>query len=394
MVSVPPSVPSHTTPPGGLRGTSRLAVGCWLLGSLVAVLLIACGDTLEEVGAPPPTPTVISFVPRERVVEGLSRSYQLGFTATPAELTDVAYVESFDLAAHYGEAIVVPRAPRWAAFLPGTVESSELMALTVAERDAAAARGLTLVVALDPFEPANRGRLANLPPGYESRDLSDPALRQAFVAEARYIALNEHPAYLSLASEVNSTFERNPIAYQQFLHAYRDAYRAVKEVSPETRVFVTIQYEELLGVLPWLPPHVPRWALLEDFEGRLDVIALSSFPSFVFAVARKIPPDYYLQIVERTDLPLAFLPVGFSGAPERDGVNSSTVAEQRRFLQRLLSDADALPVELLIWYIGRDPAYEVGPPADLLASVGLLDEVGTPKEAWSIWEQAVNRPLN
>ncbi|MDA0256110.1 MAG: hypothetical protein O3C25_00005, partial [Chloroflexi bacterium] len=201
------------------------------------------------------------------------------------------------------------------------------------------------------------------------------------------------PAYLSLASEINSTFERDPIAYRQFVAVYRDAYRAVKEASPETRVFVTLQYEELLGVIPWLLPHVPRWELLDDFADRLDVVALSSFPSFAYAVARKVPPDYYLQLDERTDAPLAFLAVGFAGAAGRDGVNSSTAAEQRRFLQRMLADADALPVELLVWYLGRDPAYEVAPPGDLLASTGLRDAGGAPKEAWSIWEQAVNRPL-
>jgi len=374
------------------RRRSPLAAALLAVAALAGALLVACSGAVEEPAAP--TPVASSFVPRERAVEGPPRAYRLGFTATPAELTDAAYVAAFDLAAQYGEAIVVPRAPRWAAFLPGTAESDELIALTVAERDAVAARGLALVVALDPYDPSDRSRLAALPPGYEARDLSDPALSQAFVAEARYVALNERPAYLSLATEINSTFERDPIAYRQFLAVYRDAYRAVKEVSPETRVFVTLQYEELLGVIPWLPPHVPRWELLEDFADRLDLVALSSFPSFAFSVARKVPPDYYLQIAERTELPLAFLPVGFAGASGRDGVNSSTPAEQRRFLQRLLADADALPVELLIWYAGRDPTFEVAPPADLLASTGLRDAADVPKEAWSVWEEAVNRPLD
>ncbi len=392
MASPPHPVPSPAAPrPGRRRPRAPLAAALLAAAALAGALLAACGGAAEEPAAP--TPAASAFVPRERAPEGPPRAYRLGFTATPAQLSDEAYASAFDLAAHYGEAIVVPRVPRWAAFLPGTVESEELIAVTVAERDAAAARGLALVVALDPFDPADRGRLAGLPPGYEARYLSDPALHQAFVAEARYIATNERPAYLSLATEVNSTFERDPIAYRQFLAVYRDAYRAVKEASPETRVFVTLQYEELLGVIPWLPPHVPRWELLDDFAGRLDLVAISSFPSFAFAVARKVPPDYYLQLAERTDAPLAFLPVGFAGAPGRDGVNSSTTAEQRRFLQRLLVDADALPVELLVWYLGRDPAYEVAPPADLLASTGLRDAQDAPKEAWSIWEQAVSRPL-
>lgn len=362
-----------------------------LAALVVLFMFAACGDAPEQIVEP--APTASSFVPRVRPEEGPPRSYQLGFTATPAELTDESYAAAFDLAARYGEAVVVSRAPRWAAFLPGIAESADVIASTVSEREAAATRGLTLVVALDPFDSADRGRLAALPPGYEGRDLSDTALRQAFIAEARYVAANERPAYLSLGTEINSTFERDPTAYRQFTAVYRDAYRSVKEVSPGTRVFVTFQYEELLGEIPWLPPHVARWELLDDFAGRLDLFALSSFPSFAFAVARKLPPDYYLQIGARTDAPIAFLPVGFASAPGRDGVNSSTAPEQRRFLERLLGDADALEVELLVWYLGRDPASEVAPPADLLATTGLRDAADVPKEAWAIWERTANRPL-
>lgn len=360
----------------------------------MAALAAACAD-------PPPVsvptasvPTASPVAPPPRPQEGAPRSFLLGFTATPAELTDESYASAFDLAARYGEVIAVPRAPRWASFLPGAEDDEELVARTVSEREAAASRGIALVVALDPFDPADRGRLVALPAGYEGRDLSNPALRRAFVEEARYVAANQRPAYLSLASEINSTFERDPTAYRQFTAVYREAYRAVKAVSPETKVFVTFQYEELLGVVPWLPPHVARWELLEDFRGRLDLLALSSFPSFAYSVARKVPPDYYARAADRIEAPIAFLPAGFASTPGRDGVNSSTEAEQRRFLSRLLGDAEALSAELVVWYLGRDPRYEVARPADLLASTGLRDAWDAPKEAWAIWEEAARRPLS
>ncbi len=358
------------------------------------MLAAACGDATPAPPDPPaPEPAASAPALPPRPQEGPPRAFRLGFTATPAELTDESYAAAFDLAARHGEVIVVPRAPRWASFLPGAEEDEELVARTVSEREAAAARGLALAVAIDPFDPADRGRLASLPAGYEGRDLSNPALRRAFVEEARYVAANQRPAYLSLASEINSTFERAPTAYRQFTAVYREAYRAVKAVSPETKVFVTFQYEELVGVVPWLPPHVPRWELLEDFRGRLDLLALSSFPSFAYSVARKVPQDYYARAAERIEAPIAFLPAGFSSTPGRDGVNSSTEAEQRRFLTRLLVDAEALGAELVVWYLGRDPRYEVARPADLLASTGLRDAGDAPKEAWAIWEEAAKRPL-
>ena len=184
-------------------------------------------------------------------------------------------------------------------------------------------------------------------PGYEGETLAHPDLRQAFIAEAKYIALNYRPAYLVLGTEVNVAFERDPDGYRAFVDAYREAYGVVRAASPETLVLVSFQYEQLLGLIPWEPPHVPRWELLDDFAGANDLFAITTYPSFAFAVARKVPPLYYSQIGEHVQGPLAVVSAGYASAAGREGLNSSTPAEQRRFLQRLLRDADEL---------GRDAA--------------------------------------
>jgi hypothetical protein len=309
-------------------------------------------------------------------------------------LTDEAYLEAFDLAANFGDALLTQRPPAWGDFLPGSSVSDELRDSTLAERRAAREREVALVLGIDPFDPVARERLQGLPASHVASDLSDPDLRNAFVGEAIFIARNLQPEFLVLGTEVNATFERSPAAYEQFVSLYAEAYDAVKEISPDTAVFVTFQYEELLGVIPWQPPHAPRWELIDDFEGRLDLLAITTYPSFAFAVARKIEPRYYTQIREHSDLPLAFASVGYSSAEGRDGMNSSTPAEQRRFLQRLLSDADALGVELLIWFAGRDLSFAATPPYDLLARIGLQEADGAPKEAWPAWEEAARRPYD
>ena len=160
--------------------------------------------------------------------------------------------------------------------------SEALREITIAERSAVADRGLLLMLALDPFDAADRGRLAALPPGYEGETLAHPDLRQAFIAEAKYIALNYRPAYLVLGTEVNVAFERDPDGYRAFVDAYREAYGVVRAASPETLVLVSFQYEQLLGLIPWEPPHVPRWELLDDFAGANDLFAITTYPSFAF----------------------------------------------------------------------------------------------------------------
>lgn len=338
--------------------------------------------------------TTTAFQPRDRAPVGDPRPFMLGFSDIPGELTDEAYARQFDFVADYGEAILLQRPPSWRDFLPGARVSSELRDEVLAAREAARARDLTLVVALDPFDAANRSRLAGLPIAYEGRSLADPDLRSAFVDEAVFLARNMRPEYLVLGTEVNATYERNPDAYFAFVEAYQEAYDRVKEASPQTQVFVTYQFEELMGVIPELPPHAPRWELLEDLGSRLDLVGITSYPTFAYPTARKVPPRYYLDIAVHTDRPVAFVGVGFSSGAGRGGVNASTEPEQRRYLQRLLDDAFQLQSPLVIWFAGRDLSFAATPPYDVLTHIGLLNADGTRKEAWPLWELASHRPVD
>ncbi len=354
-----------------------------LLGCLAA-LLVGCRTERDTAEVPR----------RERPEAGAPRAFMLGFTDTPSALTPEAYTATFDLASNYGEVILVQRAVAWSDFVPGAKPSDALRDQTLRARQAAIERGLTLAIAIDPFDPAARGRLQGLPQKYTGKTLADSDLRKAFVADAVFVARTAKPAYLALGLEVNTTFERNPDGYRAFIEAYREAYDAVKAASPETIVFPGFQYEELLGILPDLPPHPPRWQLLEAYNGKIDLFGITTYPSFVYEVARKVPPGYYSDITKQTKLPVAFLSAGFASGAGRDNLNSSTPPEQRRYLQRLIEDADAFASPFLVWYAGRDPAFAQSPPFDLLGSLGLRDAHDQAKEAWEAWETASNRPFD
>jgi hypothetical protein len=353
---------------------------------LALAVLVACREERAE-------PTE-EFVAQPRETAGKPRGFLMGFSSIPAELTEAAYLATFDLAANHGETLLIQRPPAWGDFLPGATISDELRQQTLAERRAADARGLKLVYVLDPFDPASRDRLQGLPSERGAGTLNDGELREALRADALFVARNVEPAYLVVGHEINVTFERDPEAYTQFVSLYADIYDAVKEASPETQVLTSFQYEELLGVIPWLPPHTPRWELLEDFDSRLDAFGITTYPSFAFAVARKVQVSYYDQILERTALPVAFISAGYASGVGREGINASTPAEQRRFLQRLFEDADRLGATLLVWLIARDLAYATDPPEDLVATLGLQGADGVAKEAWPAWLEASRRPYD
>lgn len=356
------------------------------VAALAALVLSACRVEQDQ-------PTSVASAPPSET-QGLARGFQLGFSSIPAELTESAYLQTYDLAAAYGETLLLQRPPAWADFLPGNTVSDTLRSQTLAEKRAADDRGLNLVYVLDPFDPATRSQLQGLPASHVGRTLADGELRQALLADALFVARNVRPAYLVIGHEVNVVFERNPEAYTQFVSIYAETFDAVKEAVPETEVLTSFQYEELLGVIPWLPPHTARWELLDDFEGRLDQFGITTYPSFAFAVARKVEPFYYEQIAEQTSLPVAFVSAGYASGVGREGINASTPAEQRRFLQRLFDDADHLGASLLVWLISRDLGYATEPPEDLVATLGLQDVSGAPKEAWPAWLDALQRPYD
>ena len=151
---------------------------------VLAALLVGCRTEREAA----------EVVRRQRPEAGAPRAFMMGFTDTPAALTPEAYTATFDLASNYGEVILVQRAVAWADFVPGAKVSDGLREQTVRARQAASERGLTLAVAIDPFDPAARGRLQGPPPKYTGKTLADGDLRKAFVADAVFVARTAKPA--------------------------------------------------------------------------------------------------------------------------------------------------------------------------------------------------------
>jgi hypothetical protein len=180
----------------------------------------------------------------------LPRPFELGVSSLPTEASEDAYGDAFALAGSLGDLVLIQRAPTWADFLPGGTISPRTERLTRLERDLARHNDLRLLVAIDPTQPSDRGTLAGLPASLAGRDFSDKDIRASLIAYAKYMALNYKPAYMAIGVEVDLYYaRRGDAAFRNFVSVYFEAYDAVKEVSPETQVFPTFQYENVLGLL-------------------------------------------------------------------------------------------------------------------------------------------------
>jgi hypothetical protein len=245
------------------------------------------------------------------------------------------------------------------------------------------------MLAIDPTLPSDRGALAGVPASLAEQGFASEELRSAFISYATYLALNYKPAYLVLGTEVDLIFRnRGDASFRNFVSLYFEAYDAVKAVSPETKVFPTFQYENMLGILSD-PPTQPAWSLVARFQPKIDVLAVTSFPRAVFDSIAEVPGDYYEALHGRFDLPVGFVSVGWSSVVDGAPDESSQLA----FLLRAVAAADRLNSPFLIWFLAQDPESQDRNAAESLSTMGLIDALGTEKNVMRVWQTQLGRPL-
>ncbi len=359
----------------GLR-SSRAALS---LAAALALALVACGG-----GSTHDTPGAATGPPR---------AFMMGFSTIPRELNAKAYADTFRLAAEHGEMVLIQRTPKWEDVLPGAAVNQDTAKTTASEKAEIAKRHLKLFLAIDPTDGATgRDRLAGLPPSLSGKNFADPQIRSAFIAYAQYIALNYRPAYLALGVEMNLYYEKNKDDFENFRTLYAQAYDEVKKLSPDTQVTVTFQYEDLQGLLPRQDRHFADWQLVKAFDPKLDIMTISTYPSFAFSSASAIPADYYAQLSAFTDRTIAVAEMGYASAAGPQGQNGGTEQDQNAFLTRALSDAEKMKMPFVIWFAGWDPSFAKDSGYGVFQHIGLLRDDNSQKPAWHTWVEAAKRP--
>lgn len=361
--------------------------GVFAFSVFLITLIAACGGG-DDGGQGAAEPSGLTLAPSAPVPTGEPRAFAMGFLAVPATLTEASYVELFDTAAGSGDVVMIQRNVPWAEVSGGLALSSEAEATIERETALLAERDLDLIFAIDPWNPADRGELAGDAPGL---GFADPAVVEAYLTYVELIVDRYAPRWIALAVDVDQFAAARPGDLEAFQSAYIAAYRLVKERAPETLVFVTFQFEDLQGLVPWGGAHDPQWALLLRFAAFLDVLAVSSFPSFIFPFQADIPGEYFSRL-EAFNKPIALVPTGYASEPGRGGVTFGTSSGQRGFVERVLREADDADWELVVWLAPQDPDFASAAPYDLINHMGLRDASGAEKTAWEVWEAEASRP--
>ncbi|MCD6424186.1 MAG: hypothetical protein J7L35_01665 [Anaerolineales bacterium] len=265
------------------------------------------------------------------------------------------YLEFLSEVPHTGEVLGVYM--DWAA--PDVIESIKF-ANTYAG-------GLTPVVALGfDFEIVNDT--------YFSRNL--PGIRNTI----REVLGNFDLEYLAFGVEANRLIpEVSQAAWLDYVTAYREVYDLVKFHSPDTKVFPIFQLEYLKGAAMLSGLEIePHWEVLDDFESKLDLVGLTIYPFLEYTSVTEIPPDYYDDIPEKIDLPIAITEMAWLS--EDVSIVQGSEEAQVEFLLGILDATRDWELEMMLYSFLYEPS-----GVDLFASAALNTTEGEAKEVYLYW---------
>ena len=144
-------------------------------------------------------------------------------------------------------------------------------------------------------------------------------------------------------------------------------------------------YASVQADFAWGPPPAAYRGAETDFRDFPfnQVLAISSYPYFVFADPDQIPLDYYTRLAGGRSLPIMVVEGGWTSAAV--GSIQSSAATQARYVrrhERLLDSAKAIAVFQLNYSDIDLASYPPQPPGSSLAlftSIGFVDAALKPK---------------
>jgi hypothetical protein len=354
----------------------------------LALAILACGTSAQ---------------PTLQATPALSRSDQrgtmYGFFPSPTDLNPQSIMNTYHGMGQHADVALFQQAIPWQDFEQGVEVSYQAFADIRNSYHLAQQNGLEAIFVVDPLNGLNRREFANLPSGWQA-SFGNPQVRIAYTNFALRIAKEFHPAYLGLASEINTYQDTHPDDYPHFLSLYHSVYEQVKSASPSTQVFVTFQWEELNNLIQGLPsagkPYQINWSQVEAFEPQLDVWAISTYPFVAFPHAADIKSDYYTPLLTRTAKPLAVAEGGF---PSTDNsVVKGTPQDQIDYLNAIHAQIGPR-LAFWIYLLYNDLNLNAYLPILILqghagdyftlrwfATMGLTTADHTPKSALAVWD--------
>ncbi|HYP13790.1 MAG TPA: hypothetical protein VEQ63_07690 [Bryobacteraceae bacterium] len=251
---------------------------------------------------------------------------------------------------------------------------------------ASKASGLKPILSISPTRLEGRRDELDVPSDVRrkaGRNLTfrDKNVHLPFIEDALELARLK-PPYLCLATEINMLAFKDIKEYLAFAHVYKKVYAEIKKISPDTKVFVSFQWDFFHIMDEREPGKIEEHSKLIDvFRPELDVVAFTSYPAAHFKTPADVPADYYTNVTRHTKPSdeIAFTEIGWpSKGKGSDG-------SQEQFIKRLPQLLSKLKVSIVAWPLLHD--VKTNSFGEDLSTTGLLTRSGEQKPGYRAFQQ-------
>ena len=292
---------------------------------VLAFAALACSEQVPV--TPFPTPKTASLDAGRTVY---------GFFPSPPKVSIDSVLKLYKDLGDHADFVLIQQNTPWQDFVSGVDGESKSRTDIANQVKLAQQNHLDYIFVVDALNGLNRRDFSGLPFGWDT-NFANPKVRSAYTNFALWIVRIFHPRYLGLASEINTYMDAHPEDALNFISLYNEIYSKVKAEAPDTKIFVTFQWEDLNnlfgGAAEGRLPYQTNWDEVEAFEPNLDLWVISSYPFVAFKSGADIPSDYYLPLLSRTSKPLAVAEGGYTSNPV--GSFPGTQADQVAYLTAL-----------------------------------------------------------
>lgn len=241
---------------------------------------------------------------------------------------------------------------------------------------------LTPIIGLSPTVLGGRRGEFDVPADLKKGKISfaDKAVYERFIHDAAELAKLK-PPYLCLGTEINLLAMADLQQFLTFAHVYKQLYPELKKISPDTKIFVSQQWDFIRDMDVKEPDKIKEHTKLFDvFRPELDVVAITSYPHDRFKSPEQVPGDYYTHLLDHVSKrdEIMVMEIGW---PTGGG---STDAQQAAFVKRLPDLMGGISPRIVAWSLLHDvPGSPLG---GNLASTGLLSPSGEHKPAFDAFK--------
>lgn len=294
-----------------------------------------------------------------------TRSFYMGMTPLPYDFTPDAIQETYQfigahsdiIGHHLDEGVPWDQAFSGAAFDPNVEQD-------IATRLANTPPGIKVFLSVTPISIERNalagawGKDSHMPRTgrFKSLDFDHPDVIKAYVNYCRRMIARFRPAYMAYAIEASDLATSNPTGFAKFVKLSKAVYTTLKQENPNLPLFPTfvLGNQDSMGT-------VQRKAI-SDLAPYTDVLAVSTYPYVWDGVGGNpdgMGADWFSKYAGLAPTkPFAVAETGFIAEDFRILTRliwiKSTPQAQAKYVDKLLTEANRLKAEFIVWYVPID----------------------------------------